>query len=85
MWQLIFLDQLGADGSDTRVQAACEYVLTLSQAEMGGFAASGSKKEAPPPPTRVIHCLNGNLLIPALLDADFAACVYFCHATATPL
>jgi hypothetical protein len=61
VWQVIFLDQLGADGRDSRVQAACEYVLSHSQAEMGGFAASGTEK-APPPPSRVIHCLNGNLL-----------------------
>ncbi len=62
VWQLIFLDQLGADGGDTHVQAACEYVLSHSQAQTGGFGASGSKEEAPPPPSYVIHCLNGNLL-----------------------
>lgn len=62
VWQLIFLDQLGADGADARVQAACAYVLSHSQAENGGFGASGSNKEGPPPPSSVIHCLNGNLL-----------------------
>jgi hypothetical protein len=62
VWQLIFLDQLGADGSDPRVQAACEYVLSHTQAETGGFVASGSKREAPPPPAFAIHCLHGNLL-----------------------
>ena len=61
VWQVIFLDQLGADGRDTRVHAACEYVLSHTQAETGGFAASGSEK-VPPPPSWVIHCLNGNLL-----------------------
>ncbi|MGZ3616195.1 MAG: nitrogen fixation protein NifH, partial [Ktedonobacteraceae bacterium] len=61
VWQVIFLDQLGADGRDKRVHAACEYVLSHSQAETGGFAASGSEK-VPPPPSGVIHCLNGNLL-----------------------
>lgn len=62
VWQLIFLDQLGADGRDPRIQAACSYVLTHTQAETGGFASSGSKEEAVLPPSRVIHCLNGNLL-----------------------
>jgi hypothetical protein len=61
VWQVIFLDQLGADGSDTRVHAACEYVLSHSQADTGGFAASGSEKD-PPPSSLVVHCLNGNLL-----------------------
>jgi hypothetical protein len=64
VWQLIFLDQLGADGRDARVQAACEYVLAHSQARSGGFAAweGGSRPDAPPPPSLAIHCLNGNLL-----------------------
>ena len=62
VWQLIFLDQLGADGADPRIQLACDYVLAHSQAAGGGFAASGAKTAAPPPPSRVIHCLNGNLV-----------------------
>ncbi len=63
VWQLIFLDQLGADRRDARVQAACEYVLRHTQAKNGGFAASGvGKPEAAPPASLVIHCLNGNLL-----------------------
>jgi hypothetical protein len=61
VWQVIFLDQLGADGADPRVRAACAYVLANAQAENGGFAASG-KFVPPPPPSGVIHCLNGNLL-----------------------
>jgi hypothetical protein len=62
VWQLIFLDQLGADADEPKVRAACEYVLTHTQAESGGFAASGAKTETAPPPSAVIHCLNGNLL-----------------------
>ncbi len=61
-WSLIFLDQLGADPAEPRVRAACAYVLAHSQARTGGFAASGVAREAPPPPSTVIHCLNGNLL-----------------------
>ncbi|MBI4318091.1 MAG: nitrogen fixation protein NifH, partial [Chloroflexi bacterium] len=62
VWQVIFLDQLGADGGDERVRRACEYVLAHSQTELGGFGASGDRGDAPPAPARAIHCLNGNLL-----------------------
>jgi hypothetical protein len=64
VWQLIFLEQLGADGTDARVQLACDYVLSHSQAKTGGFASweGGSREVAPPPPSLAIHCLNGNLL-----------------------
>src|SRR5579864_6870582 len=51
VWQLIFLDQLGADGTDARVQAACDYVLSHSQARTGGFASweGGAGKKLPLP------------------------------------
>jgi len=62
VWSIIFLDQLGADAADERVRRGCEYVLAHTQAENGGFASSGSVKEIRPTPSRVIHCLNGNLL-----------------------
>lgn len=62
VWQLTFLDQLGADGADPRVQGACDYVLTHTQAENGGYGASGAMGATAPPPSYVIHCLNGNLL-----------------------
>ena len=61
-WSLIFLDQLGADSDEPRVQAGCEYVLAHTQAPTGGFACSGSVSEKPPPPGLVLHCLTGNLL-----------------------
>jgi hypothetical protein len=60
--QLIFLDQLGADPGDERIGRACEYVLSHSQAESGGFGASGVAAAGPPPSSRVIHCLTGNLV-----------------------
>lgn len=64
VWQVIFLDQLGADDADARVQAACAYVLSHSQAKSGGFASweGGPRPDAPPPPSLALHCLNGNLL-----------------------
>lgn len=62
VWQLIFLDQLRADPEDPRIQRACEYVLDHSVASNGGFGASGVAGVGAPPPSAVIHCLNGNLL-----------------------
>jgi hypothetical protein len=62
VWQLIFLDQLGADPEDPRIQRAAEYVLAHTQAKTGGFGASGAATPVAPPPSAVLHCLNGNLL-----------------------
>ena len=62
VWSLIFLEQFGADGADPRIRAACRYVLEHTQASSGGFGASGALSERPPPPSAVLHCLNGNLL-----------------------
>jgi hypothetical protein len=62
VWQVMFLEQLGADAGDERVQRACDYVLSHSLAQSGGFGASGAGGAAQPPPSAVIHCLNGNLL-----------------------
>lgn len=62
VWSLMFLDQMGADPSDPRVRRACDYVLAHSAATSGGFGASGSHVDRPPPPSAVLHCLNGNLL-----------------------
>ena len=61
VWQVIFLDQLGADGDDPRIRRACEYVLEHSQSSSGGFGAMASGL-ARPAPSGVLHCLNGNLL-----------------------
>jgi hypothetical protein len=62
VWQVIFLDQLGADPAHPQVVRACDYVLDWCPSNTGGLGASGVGKEAPPPPSAVIHCLNGNLL-----------------------
>jgi hypothetical protein len=62
VWQLAFLDQLGADADDERIRRACRYVLGHAQASTGGFGASGRVDVDAPPPAAVLHCLNGNLL-----------------------
>ncbi len=58
----MFLEQLGADPADERIQRACDHVLTWSPTAIGGFGASGSHLERNPPPSSAIHCLNGNLV-----------------------
>lgn len=62
VWSVIFLDQMGADPRDRRIRSACRYVLSHTVASNGGFGASGRADERPPPPSAVVHCLNGNLL-----------------------
>lgn len=62
VWSLIFLDQLGADPADERIQRGCEYVLRMTPTSSGGLGCSGSHRLTPPPPSSVAHCLNGNLL-----------------------
>ncbi len=62
VWQIIFLEQMGADGDEPRVRQGCEYVLQHTQSASGGFGCSGAKQERPPAPGRVLHCLHGNLL-----------------------
>lgn len=60
VWQVIFLAQLGADGTVPRVRAACEYILSHSLARTGWFSVNGT-------PSAFIHCLAGNLAA-ALID-----------------
>ena len=62
VWSLTFLDQMGADPSDRRIQRACAYVLDHVPTSNGGFGISGVATDRPPPPSAVYHCLNGNLL-----------------------
>jgi len=72
-WQLMFLDQLGADGNDPRIRVACEYVFDHTQTKSGGFGywSGAPARITPPPPLAVLHCLNGNVLR-ALLGLGWA-------------
>jgi hypothetical protein len=44
VWQIIFLDQLGADPHDERVRKGCEYVLSHTSTEAGGSGYPGAKR-----------------------------------------
>jgi hypothetical protein len=65
LWSMIFLGQLGADGSDRRVRRGAEYVFTHSRARdpYGGFSYNGT-------PAGLFHCLQGNLCA-SLLELGF--------------
>jgi hypothetical protein len=62
IWNVVFLEQLGADPADERVQAGARYVLDRTTTSSGGFGYGYKPEEANPPPSAVIHCLSGNLL-----------------------
>lgn len=63
VWQIIFLAQLGADASDSRVKAGCEYLLGHTLSKNGWFSYNGA-------PSSFIHCLAGNLEA-ALIDLGY--------------
>jgi hypothetical protein len=60
VWSLIFLEQLGADGTDPRVRAGCAYLL--DHATVSGASFAVGYREGQIKPSAQIHCLNGNLL-----------------------
>jgi hypothetical protein len=62
VWQLLALAELGAEGRDPRIAAACEYLFEHSQdPESGGFsiesAARGGGRHS-----MVVPCLTGNMV-----------------------
>ena len=65
VWSVSMLAQLGADGSDPRIQKACEYLLEHAIDKNGAFSASATQGGA-------ILCLMGNLSA-ALLDLGWLA------------
>lgn len=60
VWQVSFLAQLGADGTDPRIRAGCAYILNNARSKHGGVSATAT-------PAGMIHCLQGNLCA-ALID-----------------
>ena len=65
VWSVSMLAQLGADGSDPRIQKACEYLLEHAIDKNCAFSASATQGGA-------ILCLMGNLSA-ALLDLGWLA------------
>jgi hypothetical protein len=54
IWQILILADLGTGGAYERIRRSCEYLLSHTQASSGGLSLATA-------PSRVIHCLNGNL------------------------
>jgi hypothetical protein len=61
VWQVILLAELGADESDQRVQAACEFLLEHSQNKKTGGFAYRSSPAGDGDKNAIIPCLTGNL------------------------
>ncbi len=53
-WAVVFMAQLGADGTNSHVRAGCEYVLSAAIASNGSLSMSGT-------PSGFVHCMAGNL------------------------
>lgn len=63
VWQLITLAELGADPTDDRVKAACEFILENSQHhESHGFSMAKAEKTGGGRQSGVIPCLTGNMV-----------------------
>jgi hypothetical protein len=63
-WAVVFMAQLGADGTASRVRAGCEYVLSHSIAINGCLSMNGT-------PSGFVHCMAGNLGA-ALIDLGWS-------------
>ena len=63
LWQIVFLAQLGADGTDARIRRGCDYVLDNYQVNDGGLSATAKR-------SGLIHCMQGNL-VSALIDLGY--------------
>jgi hypothetical protein len=63
VWQIIFLAQLGADGTHPQVRTGCEYLLNHAPSRVGGLSMNGKH-------TGLVHCAQGNLCA-ALIDLGF--------------
>jgi hypothetical protein len=60
VWSLIFLEQLGADGTDERIRRGCAYLLDHATVPGESFAVGYGEGRLQP--AVQIHCLTGNLL-----------------------
>ena len=63
VWQLIILAELGADGQNKQIRAACEFILENAQdRESFGFSMNRSAKSGGGRHGEVIPCLVGNMV-----------------------
>ena len=61
VWSLLLLAELGADGADPRVRAACEFMLQHSQDLLSGGFAIREGPEGGGEHASVSPCLTGNM------------------------
>jgi len=61
-WQLIILAELGANGENSQIRSACEFILNHSQdLASNGFSQSSAVKTGGGRHSEVIPCLTGNM------------------------
>ena len=62
-WQLMLLAELGADGKNSQVRKAAEFILQNSQEPgSGSFSVRGSEKSVGGLKSYVVPCLTGNMI-----------------------
>ena len=63
VWQLIILAEHYADGNDSRIQKACQYILECAQdKESGGFSVHPDARKGGGRHSEVLPCLTGNMV-----------------------
>jgi hypothetical protein len=72
VWSVIFLAQLGADGSEARVKKGCAYALDHCLSPYRGLSVDGTN-------SGLVHCLQGNLSA-ALIDLGWFGDERLAHA-----
>ncbi len=61
VWQIIVLAELGADGTDKKIQKSCEFILKNSQDKLSGaFSYYGNGNGGSH--YKILPCLTGNML-----------------------
>ncbi len=62
VWSFLLLAELGADGGDERIRAACEFILEKSQDQQSGAFSYVGAKRGGGQHSKVVPCLTSNMV-----------------------